>query len=82
MLTTNHLGTFEFTLCKLNEPHELETEECFEEHKIQLADKSGTVYQVDISIPEGSLVCDRPLRPYLTIGAAGVLFTSLIHFFS
>ncbi|XP_076392871.1 uncharacterized protein LOC143265321 [Megachile rotundata] len=39
-LTANHLGSFTFHLCQLMNEHHVETEECFAEHPLQLADGS------------------------------------------
>ncbi|XP_014238314.1 uncharacterized protein LOC106660018 [Trichogramma pretiosum] len=35
-ITANHKGYFEFSLCPLNSPQDLETEECFNAHPIYL----------------------------------------------
>jgi len=40
-LTASHMGHFEFSLCPLKTEKELETDKCFEQHRLPLADGSG-----------------------------------------
>ncbi|KAL6419661.1 hypothetical protein ACFW04_013642 [Cataglyphis niger] len=49
-LTASHLGNFEFSLCRLNTEKELETEKCFDQHRLLLADGSG--YKFPVSGPK------------------------------
>ncbi|KAK2581715.1 hypothetical protein KPH14_002200 [Odynerus spinipes] len=66
-LTASHLGYFEFAICPLSEPNELETDECFKKYPVQLADgtyhyqitKFGSnVYTIEAVLPEG-LTCEH-----------------------
>ncbi|XP_066992648.1 uncharacterized protein [Anabrus simplex] len=67
-LTANHWGYFEYKLCPLGQPTEMETEECFSKYPLPLADGSGYryyllskeegKYPVKLKLPEG-LTCDQ-----------------------
>nr|5MSZ_A Chain A, Thermobia domestica domestica AA15 [Thermobia domestica] len=58
-----HIGFFEFRLCARNDPNVLETQDCFDQHLLELADGSGTrftmeehvagEYTVDLKLPQG-----------------------------
>ncbi|XP_034176901.2 uncharacterized protein LOC117602697 [Osmia lignaria lignaria] len=56
-LTANHRGTFRFNLCQLMNEHHVETEECFDEHPLQLADGS-----YELSVPPSKAKFDIPIR--------------------
>lgn len=56
-LTANHLGSFRFHLCQLMNVHHVETEECFQEHPLQLADGS-----YEIPVPRSKAKFDIPIR--------------------
>jgi hypothetical protein len=65
-LTAYHLGYFEFKICPTNDPKKRETQECFDQHVVSLADGSGTHFKapsqngmvnVDVILPS-NLVCD------------------------
>ncbi|BFZ00210.1 hypothetical protein BsWGS_03249 [Bradybaena similaris] len=65
-LTANHYGYFEFKICPTNNPHVKETQSCFDQHPVSMADGSGTRYKVtpgnnmktiDVVLPL-NLVCD------------------------
>ncbi|XP_047475549.1 uncharacterized protein LOC125029613 isoform X1 [Penaeus chinensis] len=45
-LTTSHIGHFEFRLCVNNAPDKIITDECLDEHLLQLADGSGPFFTV------------------------------------
>ncbi|XP_076068222.1 uncharacterized protein LOC143040732 [Oratosquilla oratoria] len=44
VITTNHGGTFEFKLCPTNDPTVMSDQSCLDQHPLQLADGSGTLY--------------------------------------
>jgi len=45
-LTASHLGHFEFSLCPLKSKTDQETDECFKQHRLSLADGSGYNYRI------------------------------------
>lgn len=47
-LTASHLGHFEFHLCPLKTTKELETDECFEQYPLPLADGSGYKFPIKV----------------------------------
>lgn len=47
-LTASHLGHFEFSLCPLKTEKELETDKCFEQHRLPLADGSGYNFPIRV----------------------------------
>lgn len=49
-LTASHLGNFEFSLCPLKTKKELETDKCFDQYRLLLADGSG--YKFPVSGPK------------------------------
>lgn len=63
-LSTNHLGHFEFNICELKNENDVETEECFDEHPLDLVDKTGEIsrkyvpgtesgiYDIEVYLPE------------------------------
>ncbi|CAL7951135.1 unnamed protein product [Xylocopa violacea] len=65
-LTANHKGTFAFHLCPLEHPHDLETEECFNRHPLELADGGYDVevpstqmdFTIGVRLPT-NVVCDH-----------------------
>lgn len=67
-ITANHKGWFQFSVCRLSNSTELETEACFAKNVLQLADGSGTqyklpsdsvgMYTVMLKLPS-TLICDR-----------------------
>ncbi|XP_033324121.2 uncharacterized protein LOC117219248 [Megalopta genalis] len=56
-LTANHMGKFTFHMCRLPSPEHLESEDCFNEHPLQLAD--GT-YEQEVS--QGQYEFNVPVR--------------------
>nr|KAG5707276.1 hypothetical protein BaRGS_000050 [Batillaria attramentaria] len=46
VITANHKGWFEFRLCDHNDPSTPITHECLDKHLLELADGSGTRYQL------------------------------------
>ncbi|XP_076313802.1 uncharacterized protein LOC143226564 [Tachypleus tridentatus] len=66
-LTSNHLGWFQFSLCPRYDKEDKETNECFDEHILELSDGSGTVFHIPtnrselqflrVKLPE-NLSCD------------------------
>ncbi|CAK9813288.1 hypothetical protein ANTQUA_LOCUS7565 [Anthophora quadrimaculata] len=65
-LTANHLGTFRFHLCQLHNIHHVETEECFDEYPLQLADGGYEMnvpstkmdFEIAVRLPN-DLVCEH-----------------------
>lgn len=67
-LTFGHLGHFEFRLCKLEDANKTETEDCFDQYLLSLADGSGTEfpvpdlgahwYRINLKLPE-DVVCEH-----------------------
>lgn len=62
----SNTGYFEFKICPTNNPHVKETQSCFDQHPVSMADGSGTRYKVtpgnnmkniDVVLPS-NLVCD------------------------
>ncbi|XP_032663234.1 uncharacterized protein LOC116840526 [Odontomachus brunneus] len=51
-LSANHLGTFNFNACPLKSPTDLETDECFEQYPLPLADGSGYLRKVPGGVRE------------------------------
>ncbi|OWF44011.1 Zonadhesin [Mizuhopecten yessoensis] len=45
-VTANHMGWFEFRVCPNNNVKKAATQECLDQHKLQLADGSGTKYYI------------------------------------
>ncbi|KAF4527215.1 hypothetical protein B566_EDAN006141 [Ephemera danica] len=45
-LSSNHRGWFQFSLCPLSYPTELETEACFQQHVLEVIGGSGTQYYI------------------------------------
>ncbi|KAF7987860.1 hypothetical protein HCN44_003723 [Aphidius gifuensis] len=67
VISANHLGTFEFSLCPLEDEKSIETEECFDkyplklstgEDKYTLTSKKRGLYEISLVLPEG-LSCDH-----------------------
>ncbi|OXU29072.1 hypothetical protein TSAR_011178 [Trichomalopsis sarcophagae] len=67
LITANHMGHFEFSLCPLNSTMELETEECFDAHRLYLIDGSleypvakGVLgmFNITVALPPG-LTCEH-----------------------
>ncbi|XP_012938843.1 proline-rich extensin-like protein EPR1 [Aplysia californica] len=50
MITANHLGWFEFRLCPHNSPSTPVTQDCLDRHLLQLADGSGTRFDLGTKI--------------------------------
>lgn len=46
-LTASHLGYFEFSVCPLKTEKELETDKCFDQHSLLLADGSGHKFPIN-----------------------------------
>lgn len=46
-LTASHMGYFEFNLCPLKTEKELETDKCFDQHYLLLADGSGHKFSIN-----------------------------------
>lgn len=65
-LTASHLGHFEFSICPLKSRDELEMEECFDAHRLELADGGheyrkvgGTgLYDISLLLPK-NLACEH-----------------------
>ncbi|KAF7418619.1 hypothetical protein HZH68_001272 [Vespula germanica] len=66
-LTASHVGHFEFSICPLSNPKELETDECFAKYPVQLADGSykynieryqAEVHLIEAILPQG-LICEH-----------------------
>lgn len=64
-ITANHIGHFEFSLCKLESPDQVETEECFQtiplttgEAGYKVKTREAKLYTVDLSLPK-DLTCAR-----------------------
>ncbi|XP_047369907.1 uncharacterized protein LOC124957160 [Vespa velutina] len=66
-ITASHLGHFEFSICPLSNPKELEMDECFAKYPVQLADGSykyniktfePEVYSIEAILPQG-LICEH-----------------------
>jgi len=65
-ITSNHLGRLEFRICPLESEDELETEECFANYPLKLADGSSSYsigdgvtgnVAVDVVLPD--IKCER-----------------------
>jgi len=72
-LTANHEGWFEFRMCENNDVHKAITQECLDEHLLELADGSGTRYkitsdmyhvQTKLRLPEG-VQCEQCVIQWL-----------------
>lgn len=46
-LTASHMGYFEFSVCPLKTEKELETDKCFDQHYLLLADGSGHKFPIN-----------------------------------
>lgn len=57
-LTKNHLGTFKFNLCPLNETFHLETEQCFNQYPLKLVNQ----YNYDFPVPNLKTEFDITVR--------------------
>ena len=65
-LTASHLGQFEFAICPLKDSDQLETEECFDAHKVELASggykytkvDTSRDYKIKLRLPK-DLTCDH-----------------------
>ncbi|XP_072763660.1 uncharacterized protein [Anoplolepis gracilipes] len=65
-LTASHMGYFEFNLCPLQDKKDLETEKCFKDHPLLLADGSGykfpvtgpKTYNVKVILPK-DVTCEQ-----------------------
>ncbi|XP_060078313.1 uncharacterized protein LOC132557801 [Ylistrum balloti] len=49
-VTANHLGWFEFRVCPNNNVKKAATQECLDQHVLQLADGSGTKYYITSAV--------------------------------
>lgn len=67
MITANHRGHFEFNICSLADPDEIETEDCFAKYPLSLEDGSYSyalntsdvgLYPITVKLPD-ELTCDR-----------------------
>ncbi|GAB6030371.1 hypothetical protein CHUAL_007250 [Chamberlinius hualienensis] len=54
-LTTNHWGHFEFRLCPNNDFNKESSQECLDEHVLELADGSGTKYYIPADAPNAGI---------------------------
>ncbi|XP_076234219.1 uncharacterized protein LOC143179082 [Calliopsis andreniformis] len=65
-LSANHLGTFSFQLCPLEHPHDLETEDCFNRHPLELTNGSDSLkvereqmnFDVSLQLPK-DVTCEH-----------------------
>jgi hypothetical protein len=85
-LTAVHLGHFEFRLCPLNNPQDVELENCFLSHildfedgkrEFPVTDEERIEYRMRVKLPEG-LQCERCVLQwhYLT-GNGWIIYANL-----